>query len=146
MRDFIINPKDIIRVEICKELTEINESCKLVYKPGDTIVSNSYLFGLFKTTSVVKEFIYDYFNPVISKFIKNVTISELMDHYGGEKSFKELYVINEDGIIYRKPSVYLIIRGNSWDRRIEKSFNSDQELEDWINDKLGDLKNNWIRI
>lgn len=146
MRNFIINPKDIIRVEICKEFTEINENCKLVYKPGDTIVSNSYLFGLFKTTSVVKEFIYDYFNPVINKFIKNVTISELMDYYGGEESFKESYVINEDGIIYRKPSVCLIIRGGSWDRRIEKSFDSDQELEDWINDKLGDLKNNWIRL
>lgn len=138
----LINPKYIIGIEIYKRFTKKYNAYTLKYKPGDKIV-RKYFFGLVCGSSkIATDFIYEDIWPR-----DLYTREDLIKSYGKEV-FDEKFEIDSDGTIYYKPHVEIMIEDIYCNEF--KYFESDQELQDWIDTELEkvdlELKTKWINI
>ena len=138
----LINPRNVIQVEIYKRFAKKYKAYSVKYRPGDKI-ERKYFFGLICDSSkIATDFIYEDIWP------RDLYTREELINSIGEGEFDKRFEIDSDGTIYYKPHIEIVIKdafSNGF-----KYFNSDQDLQDWIDTELGKedlkLKTRWINL
>ena len=138
----LINPRNVIQIEIYKRFAKKYNAYSVKYRPGDKI-ERKYFFGLICDSSkTATDFIYEDIWP------KDLYTREELINSFSEGEFDKRFEIDSDGTIYYKPHIEIVIK-DAFSNEF-KYFESDQELLDWIDTELDKedlrLKIKWINL